>query len=222
MKPERARKSFFMCDKDGLLGVARKDVRTYGEDKRPLAPRSLSLSLPKGTTCFASADSVNPSCSRIYGTTVPRLIHSIHACTRMGHTHAQRLNSQQLAFAREDLPDGLSLLQVAQQVKPTMLVGVSACRGLFNEVGGCRPRLSLCGRCLAGGSIDDPGLILLSTTPLTTDPTHAGAGAGGGEAHGAALHFPALQPHVGGGVHGRRGLPVDRGCASFSLSLVYV
>jgi hypothetical protein len=27
MNRERARKSFYMCDKDGLLGVARKDVR---------------------------------------------------------------------------------------------------------------------------------------------------------------------------------------------------
>ena len=41
---------------------------------------------------------------------------------------------QQLEFAREDLPDGLSLLEAAKQVKPTVLLGLSACRGLFKEV----------------------------------------------------------------------------------------
>ncbi len=46
----------------------------------------------------------------------------------------QKLTVQQLEFAREDLPDGLSLLEAAKQVKPTVLLGLSACRGLFKEV----------------------------------------------------------------------------------------
>lgn len=48
----------------------------------------------------------------------------------------QKLTSQQLEFARDDLPDGLSLLETAKQARPTVLLGLSACRGLFKEVGG--------------------------------------------------------------------------------------
>lgn len=60
---------FYMCDKDGLLGLARKDT----------------------------------------------------------------LTPQQLEFMRDDLPDGLSLLEVAKHAKPTVLLGLSAQHGLFKE-----------------------------------------------------------------------------------------
>ncbi|GAB5035354.1 nad-dependent malic enzyme [Nannochloropsis oceanica] len=69
MNYEMAKKQFYMCDKDGLLGLARKDT----------------------------------------------------------------LTPQQLEFMRDDLPDGLSLLDVAKHVKPTVLLGLSAQRGLFKE-----------------------------------------------------------------------------------------
>lgn len=46
----------------------------------------------------------------------------------------QSLTPQQAEFARSDLSDGLSLLEVAKAVKPTVLLGLSAVRGLFTEV----------------------------------------------------------------------------------------
>jgi hypothetical protein len=51
----------------------------------------------------------------------------------------QSLTPQQAEFARSDLADGLSLLDVAKAVKPTVLLGLSAVRGLFTEVMTHRP-----------------------------------------------------------------------------------
>jgi len=46
---------------------------------------------------------------------------------RRSLTHTQR------SFARVDLPDGLSLLEVVQQVKPTILLGLSGVASTFSE-----------------------------------------------------------------------------------------
>jgi malate dehydrogenase (oxaloacetate-decarboxylating)(NADP+) len=69
MSREKAQRQFFVADKDGLLGSARRD----------------------------------------------------------------KLTAQQAQFARDDLPDGLNLLEIAKAVKPTVLLGLSAQRGLFSE-----------------------------------------------------------------------------------------
>ncbi|EWM23084.1 nad-dependent malic [Nannochloropsis gaditana] len=51
----------------------------------------------------------------------------------LGQARQNRLTSQQLEFMRSDLPDGLPLLEVAKRVRPTILLGLSAQRGLFKE-----------------------------------------------------------------------------------------
>jgi len=51
----------------------------------------------------------------------------------LGLARKDTLTPQQLEFMRDDLPDGLSLLDVAKHVKPTVLLGLSAQRGLFKE-----------------------------------------------------------------------------------------
>jgi len=51
----------------------------------------------------------------------------------LGLARKDKLTPQQLEFMRDDLPDGLSLLDVAKHAKPTVLLGLSAQRGLFKE-----------------------------------------------------------------------------------------
>eukprot|EP00624_Nannochloropsis_granulata_P001717 evm.model.NODE_18350_length_9544_cov_24.339689.1 len=51
----------------------------------------------------------------------------------LGLARKDTLTPQQLEFMRDDLPDGLSLLEVAKHAKPTVLLGLSAQHGLFKE-----------------------------------------------------------------------------------------
>ena len=53
--------------------------------------------------------------------------HGLMARSREGMSPGQQF------FSRDDLEDNLSLLDVVKQVKPTMLLGLSACQGAFSE-----------------------------------------------------------------------------------------
>eukprot|EP00163_Fabomonas_tropica_P034357 TRINITY_DN945_c0_g1_i2.p1 TRINITY_DN945_c0_g1~~TRINITY_DN945_c0_g1_i2.p1 ORF type:complete len:380 (+),score=79.19 TRINITY_DN945_c0_g1_i2:473-1612(+) len=50
----------------------------------------------------------------------------------IGHERAD-LEQQHVSFARKDLPDGLSLHEVVEQVKPDILLGLSGQKDLFKE-----------------------------------------------------------------------------------------
>ena len=42
-------------------------------------------------------------------------------------------NPAQMRYIRPDLPDGLSLLETVKEVKPTIIIGLTGCAGLFTE-----------------------------------------------------------------------------------------
>lgn len=97
----------------------------------------------------------------------------------------QKLSGQQKEFARDDMPEGMSLLEVAKAVQPTVLLGLSAVKGLFTEV----------------------RQMVWAATASGTDLTHhvlcvaSGTGQGGGQAHASPLHPPAVEPHERCRVH---------------------
>eukprot|EP00753_Platysulcus_tardus_P020541 PLAT8194.3.p1 GENE.PLAT8194.3~~PLAT8194.3.p1 ORF type:complete len:349 (-),score=186.00 PLAT8194.3:111-1106(-) len=43
------------------------------------------------------------------------------------------LTAEQQAFARKDLPDAMPLMDLLKEVKPTVLLGLSGCHGIFTE-----------------------------------------------------------------------------------------
>lgn len=51
----------------------------------------------------------------------------------LAKSRASSLTAEQLPFARDDLPDGLSLEDTVKEVKPTVLLGLSGVGGLFTE-----------------------------------------------------------------------------------------
>lgn len=60
MNRDRARKNFWVLDKDGLLGTARKDVRESGRQAHPMASSSSSSPciLPPSPACLRATSTV--------------------------------------------------------------------------------------------------------------------------------------------------------------------